>query len=167
MPVVTEPKRWTLFIWKSSIRHSLELVVFTCYLFLSLFHFRGFTITVLCWFYVSIPVFAVYTSAVTGMFCWVCPASYTAQPRYDVHSPGFWPSQCVIFQIWCGWYHRWAGPFGSHTTVQWSCHCTYLHLSLMSLHNWLSGFTFLVSLVWYIFSETVIQVDFNTFWVHF
>jgi len=69
--------------------------------------------------FISCPVIAVHTSAVIGMFCWVCPASYTAQPRHDVHSPGLWPSQCVIFQVWCGWYHRWVCPSFSQITVYW------------------------------------------------
>ena len=107
---------------------------------------------------ISCPIITVHTSAVIGMFCWVCATSYTAKPRHDVHSPGLWLSQCVVFQVWCGWYHRWVCPSFSHIILHWHFHCSYLHL--MSLHNLMSDFIiFFVPYMVYT-SEIIIQVNF-------
>jgi hypothetical protein len=90
--VVTEPRDSTLFIWKSSVWHHLELV-FTSYLFLSPPHSRSFTITIICSFFVS-P----YLSFLVLLLQFTLQLSLACFAEYVLHLTRLNPDMMYIHQ---------------------------------------------------------------------
>lgn len=90
--VVTEPKESTLFIWKSSVWHHLELV-FTSYLFLSPPHSRSSAITIICSFYVS-P----YLSFLVLLLQFTLQLSLACFAEYVLHLTRLNPDMMYIHQ---------------------------------------------------------------------
>jgi len=89
---VTEAKGSALFIWKSSVWHTLELV-FTSYLFLSPPHSRSFTITVVCSFFVS-P----YLSFLVLLLQFTLQLSLACFAEYVLHLTRLNPDMMYIHQ---------------------------------------------------------------------